>query len=240
MEQSFYFINCLHDMHAACYRDEYFRIVFDILLSCYSPDENDIDLADIHSSIADGEEPETLDLRQQPAASLESQPLEYKVEPSCRKRPRNPVDNSQYYHQDELENYRKRHKLNMQHYYDEAYYAAEKKMRNPFLDESLMKPLDTFENYARGSMNPINYTLTAEAINRRIRSTLGLEDDSSANFDRQRSPSNEECCTANQDWLMRRGPYVGNQFTIASSQIDISPSSFAHDDNNNVDKKLFQ
>ncbi|XP_021706442.1 uncharacterized protein LOC5565785 [Aedes aegypti] len=211
-----------------------------LLLKC--PDENDIDLPDIHaSSNADNEEPETLDLSQQPSAatSLDNQPLEYKIEQPCRKRPRNPVDNGAYYHQDELDNYRKRQKLTMQHYYDEAYASVEKKIRNPFLDDSLMKPIDSFESYARSSMNPINYTLTAEAINRRIRSTLGLEDDPQVNFDRARPPSNDECCTANPDWLMRRNTYADNPFSITSTQVDIKPPPFPHDDNNNVDKKPF-
>lgn len=125
----------------------------------------------------------------------------------------------------------------MQHYYDEAYTAVEKKIRNPFLDESLMKPLDSFESYARSSINPINYTLTAEAINRRIRNTLGLEEDLQVSFDRQRPPSSDECCTANPDWLIRRNTYADSPFTLTSAQVDIKPAPFAHDDNNNVDKK---
>lgn len=208
-------------------------------MSYYSPDENDSDLPDIHASNIGSEEPETLDLRQQPVLPLD-QPMEFKVEQPCRKRPRNPVESNPYYHQDDLDNYRKRQKLTMQHYYDEAYSAVEKKIRNPFLDESLMKPLDSFENYARSSMNPINYTLTAEAINRRIRSTLGLEEDPQMSYDRQRPPSSDECCTANPDWLMRRNAYGDSPFTITSSQVDIKPPPFAHDDNNNVDKKPFQ
>lgn len=230
-----------------------------------SPDESDIDLSDIHASNVDNDEPETLDLRQQAGPSLSQQPFEFKVEQSvCRKRPRNnPVDSSPYYHQqhDELENYRKRQKLSsMHHYYDEAYSAVEKKIRNPFLDESLMKPLDSFENYGSraGTMNPINYTLTAEAINRRIRSTLGLEEDpQTMSFveQRQRPPSSsDDCCTANPDWLMRRNTYGDTPFSmavtaatsasssmvVAASQVDIKPLPFAHDDNNNVDKKPFQ
>lgn len=206
-----------------------------------SSDENDIDLPDLHTSNTDTEEPETLDLSQQPSVgSLDNQPLEFKVEQPSRKRSRNPVDNNAYYHQEDLENYRKRQKLTMQHYYDEAYATVEKKMRNPFLDDSLMKPMDSFESYARSSINPINYTLTAEAINRRIRSTLGLEEDPQISFERPRPPSNDECCTANPDWLMRRNTYNDNPFTITSPHIDIKPPPFAHDDNNNVDKKPFQ
>ncbi|XP_038113111.1 uncharacterized protein LOC6039963 [Culex quinquefasciatus] len=208
------------------------------------PDENDIDLSDIHAPRGESDEPETLDLRQQSSASMNNQPFEFKVEQPCRKRSRvNPVDNNPYYHQDDLDNYRKRQKLTMQHYYDEAFSAVEKKMRNPFLDESMMKPMDSFENYGRASLNPINYTLTAEAINRRIRSTLGLEDDPQMSFERQRPPSSsDECCTANPDWLVRRNAYGENPFTMTttSPHVDVKPPPFAHDDNNNVDKKPFQ
>ncbi|XP_058831209.1 uncharacterized protein LOC131689873 isoform X2 [Topomyia yanbarensis] len=196
-------------------------------------------MSDIHASNADNDEPETLDLRQHPVPPLDNHPLDYKTEQVCRKRPRSLLESSPYYHQDELDSYRKRQKLTMQHYYDEAYSNVEKKIRNPFLDESLMKPLDSFENYARSTINPINYTLTAEAINRRIRSTLGLEEEGQIGFDRQRPPSNDECCTANPEWMMRRNAYGDNPFTITSSQMDIKPPTFPHDDNNNVDKKPF-
>lgn len=219
-------------------------IYFEPVISYYSPDENDIDLSDIHAPRGESDEPETLDLRQQSSTSMNNQPFEFKVEQPCRKRSRvNPVDNNPYYHQDDLDNYRKRQKLTMQHYYDEAFSAVEKKMRNPFLDESMMKPMDSFENYGRASLNPINYTLTAEAINRRIRSTLGLEDDPQMSFERQRPPSSsDECCTANPDWLVRRNAYGENPFTMTttSPHVDVKPPSFAHDDNNNVDKKPFQ
>uniref|UniRef100_A0A182T7Z4 Uncharacterized protein n=1 Tax=Anopheles maculatus TaxID=74869 RepID=A0A182T7Z4_9DIPT len=67
--------------------------------------------------------------------------------------------------------------------------------------------------YAGGHhlLSPINYTLTAEAINRRIRSTLGLDDQDQ--MERALAMNNngnkstpDDCCPgiASPDWIMRR------------------------------------
>ncbi|XP_053668131.1 AT-rich interactive domain-containing protein 1B-like [Anopheles marshallii] len=119
-------------------------------------------------------------------------------------------------------------------------------------------------------LSPINYTLTAEAINRRIRSTLGLDDQDQ--MERALAMNNgskgtpDECCPgmASPDWMLRRsgsgsagGPALADTRVYTHSPLPpgtpgtlyeehkfapFSPTSSTamHDDNNNVDKKAFQ
>lgn len=117
-------------------------------------------------------------------------------------------------------------------YYDNAYLSFEKSLRGAFgggvdgmaggagslLDggSGAGSPLDPYGGAAGGHhhhlLSPINYTLTAEAINRRIRSTLGLGDEPDPmeralalnNGSKQGTP--DECCPgmASPEWMMRR------------------------------------
>uniref|UniRef100_A0A182RTD5 Uncharacterized protein n=1 Tax=Anopheles funestus TaxID=62324 RepID=A0A182RTD5_ANOFN len=130
----------------------------------------------------------------------------------------------------------------------------------------------TLDPYGGGHhlLSPINYTLTAEAINRRIRSTLGLDDQDQ--MERALAMNNgskgtpDDCCPgmASPDWMMRRpgsgsagGPALADTRAYTHSPLPpgtpgtlyeehkfapFSPTSTTamHDDNNNVDKKAFQ
>uniref|UniRef100_A0A182LX16 Uncharacterized protein n=1 Tax=Anopheles culicifacies TaxID=139723 RepID=A0A182LX16_9DIPT len=121
-------------------------------------------------------------------------------------------------------------------YYDNAYLSFEKSLRGAFggVDGMPGGPLldgpggngagggsgggngpgsgGTLDPYGGGHhlLSPINYTLTAEAINRRIRSTLGLDDQDQ--MERALAMNNgnkgtpDECCPgmASPDWIMRR------------------------------------
>ncbi|XP_052871260.1 atrophin-1-like, partial [Anopheles cruzii] len=114
-------------------------------------------------------------------------------------------------------------------YYDNAYLSFEKSLRGAFGGSGdpmgVSALLDghpaagTLDPYGHHLLSPINYTLTAEAINRRIRSTLGLDDPTELGVPRERGTSTSakatpeagggECCTTapSPDW-MRRGSSV--------------------------------
>ncbi|XP_035903520.1 uncharacterized protein LOC118508119 [Anopheles stephensi] len=119
-------------------------------------------------------------------------------------------------------------------YYDNAYLSFEKSLRGAFVgggvdgmgggSGSLLDgsggsgggtgagSSEVLDPYAGGHhlLSPINYTLTAEAINRRIRSTLGLDDQDqmeralALNNGNKSTP--DDCCPgmASPDWIMRR------------------------------------
>ncbi|XP_053679450.1 ras/Rap GTPase-activating protein SynGAP-like [Anopheles nili] len=162
-------------------------------------------------------------------------------------------------------------------YYDNAYLSFEKSLRGAFGGPEALAagPLmeapggpggGALEPYGAGAgghlLSPINYTLTAEAINRRIRSTLGLDDPDPTG----KGPMPDDpCCPgmASPDWMLRRGgagsgpalaetrPYThspglppGTPGTLYEEHKfgPFSPvgAGALHDDNNNVDKKAFQ
>uniref|UniRef100_A0A182QWT3 Uncharacterized protein n=1 Tax=Anopheles farauti TaxID=69004 RepID=A0A182QWT3_9DIPT len=181
-------------------------------------------------------------------------------------------------------------------YYDNAYLSFEKSLRGAFGGTEGMAGaslLDgpggvggdggggggggggsgaTLDPYGSGHhlLSPINYTLTAEAINRRIRSTLGLDEpdpmERALALNNGGKGGTDDCCPgmASPDWIMRRsaansagGPALADTRVYTHSPLPpgtpgtlyedhkfapFSPTSSntMHDDNNNVDKKTFQ
>ncbi|KFB37535.1 hypothetical protein ZHAS_00004765 [Anopheles sinensis] len=166
-------------------------------------------------------------------------------------------------------------------YYDNAYLSFEKSLRGAFGtagSEGLDGPgglgVVGLDPYGGGGgagggavggghhlLSPINYTLTAEAINRRIRSTLGL-DDPMDSLGKGSPTEGEVCCQGggggqgvpSPDWLVGRRPALADTRPYTHSPIPpasayeehkfspFSPAGNAptlHDDNNNVDKKTF-